>query len=57
MDELLTVAIDGQEISETTSEFNIEIANKKAKLAFLSDDDFYSILRSKLHWGISPIDK
>lgn len=57
MDELLTVAIDGQEISETTSEFNIEIADKKAKLAFLSDDDFYSILRNKLHWGISPIDK
>lgn len=56
MDELLTVAIDGQEKSETISEFNIELSSKKAKLAFLGDDDFYSILRNKLHWGISPTD-
>lgn len=54
-DELLTVAIDGQEISEKISEFKIELSDKKAQLAFISDDDFYSILRNKLHWGISPI--
>lgn len=54
IDEPLTVAIDGQEQSGTISEFNIEISPKKAKLAFLGDDDFYSILRNKLHWGLSP---
>ena len=56
MDELLNVAIDGQEQSEKISEVNIELSPKKAKLAFLGDDDFYSILRNKLHWGISPTD-
>ena len=55
MDELLNVAIDGQEYSDKIKEFNIEVSDKKAKLAFLTDDDFYSILRNKLHWGISPI--
>ena len=54
MDELLNVAIDGQEYSDKIKEFNIEVSDKKAKLAFLTDDDFYSILRNKLHWGISP---
>lgn len=55
VDELLTVAIDGQEQSNTIKEFSIEVSPKKAKLAFLGDDDFYSILRDKLHWGISPV--
>ena len=55
MDELLNVAIDGQEYSDKIKEFNIEVSDKKAKLAFLTDDDFYSILRNKLHWGISPV--
>lgn len=56
MDELLSVAIDGQERSEKISEFTVELSPKRAKLAFLGDDDFYSILRNKLHWGISPTD-
>ncbi len=56
MDELLNVAIDGQEQSGKISEVNIELSPKKAKLAFLGEDDFYSILRNKLHWGISPTD-
>lgn len=56
MDELLTVAIDGQEQSGTVKKVDIELSPKKAKLAFLGDDDFYSILRDKLHWGISPTD-
>ena len=56
MDELLSVSIDGQEIKNNISELNVETSTKNAKLAFLEDDDFYSILRNKLHWGISPID-
>jgi hemerythrin-like metal-binding protein len=31
-----------------------ELAEQKAILAFLNDDSFYSVLRNKLHWGISP---
>jgi len=56
IDEPLTFAIDGQEKGEIISECNINVATKKAKLAFIWDDDFYTILRNKLHWGISPND-
>lgn len=54
LDEPLTVAIDGQERNEKISEFQVCVSDKHAGLVFLEDDDFYSILRNKLHWGISP---
>ena len=37
-----------------TSELVIKKASKKANLALLNENDFYTVLRSKLHWGISP---
>lgn len=54
-DELLDVSCDGQErFSELTS-LNIERSEFKAKLAFPKRDDFYTVLKNKLHWGISPV--
>jgi len=46
---------DGQEFYEFSSEIKIEKSEYSAKLALLEDTDFYSVLRSKLHWGISPV--
>lgn len=45
---------DGQEFMEVHSEINIRKANKAVKLALLDGSEFYSVLRDKLHWGISP---
>ncbi len=45
---------DGQEFSEFKNEIEIKKSNYRAKLALLDDSDFYSILKNKLHWGISP---
>ena len=53
-DKLLSVAIDGFEAKECIKEISIKTSSKKAVLAFLNDDSFYSVLRNKLHWGISP---
>ena len=33
---------------------SVKIAADKAKLAFLKNNNFYSVLRNKLHWGVSP---
>lgn len=55
MDEKLTLSIDGQERADNVTEVEIEVSQYKARLAFLEDDDFYSILRNKLHWGISVL--
>mgnify|MGYP004663487669 FL=1 len=52
-DRLLSVAIDGFETTECVKQISIKTSNKKAKLAFLNDDGFYSVLRNKLHWGVS----
>jgi len=45
---------DGQEFYEFESEIEIKKSNFTAKLALLNGDEFYSVLRNKLHWGISP---
>ncbi|MDR1168151.1 MAG: NAD(+)/NADH kinase [Heliobacteriaceae bacterium] len=50
------VFADGQECFEFKSEITIEKSEYSAKLALLEDTEFYSILRSKLHWGTSPIE-
>lgn len=54
-DELLSISVDGAETNECVKEISIRCAKEKATLAFLSDDSFYSVLRKKLHWGVSPI--
>lgn len=48
------ISADGQEYFETSSDITIKKSNYSAKLALLDNTDFYSILRDKLHWGISP---
>lgn len=48
------ISADGQEYFETSSEIKIKKSSHTAKLALLDNADFYSILRDKLHWGISP---
>ncbi len=53
-DKLLSVAIDGSETPECIKQISIKTSANKALLAFLDNDSFYSVLRNKLHWGISP---
>ena len=53
-DKLLSVAADGSDTTECVKEISIIKSGKKALLAFINDDSFYSVLRNKLHWGISP---
>jgi NAD+ kinase len=48
------VSADGQEFYEFDSEIQIEKSEHCAKLALLEDTAFYSTLRDKLHWGVSP---
>lgn len=49
-----TVSADGQIVFSISSELVIKKAEYRANLALLEDNDFYSVLRNKLHWGISP---
>ena len=53
-DELLSVSIDGFVTTNCVSKTSVKIAPNKAKLAFLRNNNFYSVLRNKLHWGVSP---
>lgn len=48
------LSADGQEFSEFHSEVNIKKSSYKVKLVLLEGVEFYSVLRDKLHWGISP---
>ena len=48
------VSADGQEFTETDKEINIHKSEKEVQLVLLEDTDFYSVLKNKLHWGISP---
>lgn len=52
-DKLLSVAVDGYEATECVEQISIKTSIQKVSLAFLNDDGFYSVLRNKLHWGIS----
>ncbi len=45
---------DGQEFYEFVKEIEIKKSQYTAKLALLDGVEFYSVLRNKLHWGISP---
>ena len=53
-DELLSVSIDGFVTTKCVEKTSVRIASEKAKLAFLKNNNFYTILRNKLHWGVSP---
>ena len=53
-DNLLSVSIDGFVTTKCVEKTSIHIASDKAKLAFLKNNNFYSVLRNKLHWGVSP---
>ena len=53
-DKLLSVSADGADTSRCVKQISIKTSNLKARLAFLNDASFYSVLRNKLHWGISP---
>jgi len=48
-----SLAIDGDEAGEFSSEICIEKSPLCAHLALL-DDEFYNVLRSKFHWGVAP---
>ena len=52
-DKPLSVAVDGYDIEECVEKITICASDKKAKLAFLNNRRFYSVLRDKLHWGWS----
>lgn len=48
------VCADGQDIFCMDKDVIISKAPYCAKLALLKENDFYSVLRNKLHWGITP---
>ena len=48
------VSADGQVVFSITEDFVIRKSLNRAKLALLNENDFYKVLRNKLHWGISP---
>lgn len=50
---LLSVSADGFESETFVEKIYIKRANEKALLAFLKQGNFYTVLRDKLHWGIS----
>ena len=48
------VVADGQDSYSVNSKIEIEKSKFSAKLALLEDNEFYSVLRNKLHWGLAP---
>lgn len=48
------VSADGQVVFTLSNELTIKKHSKMANLALLKGNDFYSVLRNKLNWGISP---
>lgn len=49
------VSADGQEVFDFENYIIIHKSKNFARLALLNDNDFFEILRNKLHWGIFPI--
>lgn len=48
------VVADGQDSYNVNSKIEIEKSKFSAKLALLDENEFYSVLRNKLHWGVAP---
>lgn len=59
VDELLDVSCDGQETITGTlngvKDVLVEASEHSALLAFPKNNNFYSVLKSKLLWGLSPV--
>ena len=55
VDESLDLYCDGQESLLNVQKVEIVLSQYRAKLAFPKNDEFYSVLRNKLHWGVSPV--
>ena len=53
-EELLSVSIDGFVTTKYVEKASVVLAKDKAKLVFLKNNNFYTVLRNKLHWGVSP---
>ncbi len=49
------ISADGQEVFESGEDIIINKSKYNAKLVLLSDNDFYSVLRNKLHWSFKPV--
>lgn len=52
LDSALSVAVDGYTTFEIDDSVIIEKSDKRAVFAFLNSTNYYSVLRSKLNWGI-----
>ena len=50
----LLVAMDGYPVKGSVESLMIKSAAYKAKLAFIKNNTFYSVLRNKLNWSVSP---
>lgn len=48
------VVADGQDTFTVNDKITIEKSKFSAKLALLDTNEFYSVLRNKLHWGVAP---
>lgn len=48
------VIADGQDSYNVNSKIEIKKSEFCAKLALLDDNEFYSVLRNKLQWGVAP---
>ena len=48
------LSIDGQGNYNLTGEIKIKASNLKAKLIILDNSDFYTILKNKLNWSVTP---
>lgn len=48
------VIADGQNRYSFNDKIEIKKSNLSAKLALLDENEFYSVLREKLHWGVCP---
>ena len=53
-DELLSVSIDGFVTTKCVKKTTVKVSEEKALLAFLNNNNFYTVLRNKLNWGVSP---
>lgn len=52
-DKLISVYADGIHL-KNTEKIEIKIAGYSARLAFVNNGSFYSLVQNKLHWGVSP---
>ncbi len=48
------LSVDGQGNYEINREIKIRKSSLRAKLLILNDSEFYTILKNKLNWGVSP---